>query len=66
MKLGELIVQRRKKKGMTLRELSRVSGVSNPTISQIETGWTEDPGFKSVMSLRKALGISLKALVETG
>lgn len=59
MTLGELIAVARECKGWTLRELEKVSGVSNALISQIETGKVRDPGFTTVVRLVDALGLSL-------
>jgi len=57
--LCELIGIARECKGWTLRDLEKASGVSNPLISQIETGKVRDPGFTTVVRLCDALGISL-------
>ena len=59
MRLGELIGVAREVKGWTLRDLEKASGVSNPLISQIETGKVKDPGFSTVIRLVDALGITL-------
>ena len=59
MRLGELIGVARECKGWTLRDLEQVSGVSNPLISQIETGKIKDPGFSTVIRLVDALGVTL-------
>jgi transcriptional regulator with XRE-family HTH domain len=65
MRLGKLIAIGRDFKGWTLRDLERESGVSNPLISQIETGKTKDPGFATVVRLCKALGISIERAAQT-
>lgn len=59
MRLGELIAVARECKGWSLRDLERVSGISNALISQIETGKVKDPGFATVVSLIDALGLTL-------
>jgi transcriptional regulator with XRE-family HTH domain len=59
MRLGELIAVARECKGWTLCDLEKASGVSNPLISQIETGKVRDPGFTTVVRLVDALGLSL-------
>lgn len=64
MKLGELISLSRELKRMTLRDLESRSGVSNPLISQIESGKVKDPGFRTVCKLADALNLSLKRLAE--
>ncbi len=65
MKLGELISLSRELKKMSLRDLEQKTGVSNPLISQIETGKVKDPGFRTVCKLAAALGLTLKRLSET-
>ncbi|RUV82293.1 helix-turn-helix domain-containing protein [Mesorhizobium sp. M1A.F.Ca.IN.020.06.1.1] len=60
MTIGELISIARECKGWTLRDLEKASGVSNPLISQIETGKVRDPGFTTVVRLMDALGLSLE------
>jgi transcriptional regulator with XRE-family HTH domain len=59
MTLGELISVARECKGWSQRDLEKASGVSNPLISQIETGKVRDPGFTTVVRLVDALGLSL-------
>jgi transcriptional regulator with XRE-family HTH domain len=59
MRLGELIAVARECKGWSLRDLEKVSGVSNALISQIETGKVKDPGFSTVIMLVDALGVSI-------
>lgn len=62
--LGELIGIARECKGWSLRELEKRSGVSNPLISQIETGKIKDPGFETVVRLIDALGVTLDRAAE--
>lgn len=57
--LGKFLRAAREKKGWTLRELAAKSGVSNPLISQIETGHTKDPGFRTIIKLVDALGVTI-------
>lgn len=59
MRLGELIGIARELKGYSLRELEQKSGVSNPLISQIETGKVIDPGFSTVVRIVDALGFDI-------
>lgn len=65
MKMGELLALARDLKGMTLRDLERVSGVSNALISQIETGKVKEPGFSTVVRIADALGLSLERVAAT-
>ena len=62
MRIGEEFAAARERKGWTLRELEKRSGVSNALISQIETGWVNNPTWRTVVSLAKTLGLSLKQL----
>lgn len=66
MNLGELIGIARECKGWTLRELEEKSGVSNPLISQIETGKIKDPGFSTIIRLVDALGLSWERVIKAG
>lgn len=65
MRLGELIAIARECKGWTLRDLEKVSGVSNALISQIETNKVKDPGFKTVVRIVDALGILIERAAAT-
>jgi transcriptional regulator with XRE-family HTH domain len=65
MKLHELIALSRELKGLTLRELEKQTGVSNAVLSQIETGKVQEPGFRNVVKIARALGISLDRLAAT-
>lgn len=59
LRLGEIFALIRESKGLTIRKLESMSGVSNALISQIETGKIADPGFSTVIRISRALGISL-------
>ena len=63
--LGDLFALSRELKGWTLRDLERATGVSNPLISQIETGKVKDPGFSTVVKISGALGLSLERVART-
>lgn len=65
MKLHEAIAYARECKGLTLRALERRTGISNALLSQIETGHIQEPSFRNIVKISKALGISLKRLAET-
>lgn len=65
MMLGELIAIERKRKGWSLRDLERSSGVSDAQIWQVETLKVRDPGFSTVIRLIDALGISLDRAAGT-
>ncbi len=59
-----IIEQKRTEKGMSQIALSRLSGVKQSVISDIENGKTRNPGIETVLSLAKALGCSLNDLVR--
>jgi transcriptional regulator with XRE-family HTH domain len=63
--LGELLSVARECKGMSLRDLENVSGVSNALLSQIETGKVKSPGFWTMVAISRALGISLERMSKT-
>lgn len=65
MTLGQMIFDARLKRGLSLRGLEALSGISNPLIHQIEHGRVRDPGFRTVTRLAKALRIPLNRLAET-
>lgn len=58
-----IIEQKRTEKGMSQVALSRLSGVKQSVISDIENGKTRNPGIETVLSLAKALGCSLNDLL---
>ena len=58
-----IIEQKRKEKGMSQVALSRLSGVKQSVISDIESGKTKNPGIGTVLFIAKALGCSLNELV---
>lgn len=64
MRMNELIALSRELKGMTLRDLEGKSGVSNALISQIETGHVKEPGFRTMVKIADALGLSLRRLAD--
>jgi transcriptional regulator with XRE-family HTH domain len=64
MKLHALIALSRELKGKTLRQLEKETGLSNAVLSQIETGKVKEPGFRSVVKIARALGLSLDRLAD--
>lgn len=49
--------QLRREKGVTMSELSRLSGVSRTYISELESGKANDPSVAVLTSLAEALGV---------
>jgi len=64
--LGEYIRDQRKMAEISLRQLARLAGVSNPYLSQIERGLRR-PSAEILQQIAKALRISAEALyVQAG
>jgi transcriptional regulator with XRE-family HTH domain len=61
-RLGTALRAARNARGFTLRDLERLTGMSQSQISQIETGYRADPSFSTVSKIAKALGVSLDGL----
>jgi transcriptional regulator with XRE-family HTH domain len=62
---GETLKELRIKAGMTQKQLSEASGLSQNGISQLENG-NRDPVWSAVQSLARALGVSSEALRDDG
>lgn len=63
--IGPLLQHRRKERGLTLQQLSALSGVSKSMLSQIERG-EANPTFAVLWSLTRGLGIDFVALLGEG
>ena len=59
--VGELIADRRRAAELTLRQLARTAGVSNPYLSQIERG-LRTPSAEILQQIARGLRISAEAL----
>lgn len=62
-KIGSRIRSRRKRLGLSLEDLSRLSGSTVPTLSNIERG-TRDVKLSTLVSLSLALRIELPVLFQ--
>jgi transcriptional regulator with XRE-family HTH domain len=56
-KIASTLKAAREKKGWSLRETARRSGISAATISKLETGEMENPTFATLAVLSERLGI---------
>lgn len=65
MQIGSLIRKLRTEKGLSLRELAGLTGVSAPTLSQIENGRVS-PNLQTLQKIAQALGTSVIAMLATG
>jgi transcriptional regulator with XRE-family HTH domain len=59
-KIGEEIRNERKKRRLSQEDLSRETGVSRATISQIETGVVLEVGLRKVIRILDYLGLELR------
>ncbi len=61
--LGKLIKQRRNVLGLTIRDLSELTGMSKTNISQIERG-TGNPTYEVLQHIFEYLNLELKVEVK--
>lgn len=61
--LGQRILEVRKKKGITLDELSLRMQISKGNLSDIERG-KRDPRFQTLKAIAEGLGLKLQALIR--
>ncbi|NKI24426.1 helix-turn-helix transcriptional regulator [Paenibacillus dendritiformis] len=64
LSIGELIQCHRYNRGMTLAQLSELTGIHKGTISKIENGDVKRPEYKTIRPLADTLQIPLETLVE--
>ena len=64
MSLGRNLKELRQKQSLNQKDLSDRSGVSQATISRIETGQVRQPGSSALKSLADALGVSTDSLMD--
>jgi HTH-type transcriptional regulator, competence development regulator len=63
-KLGKVLRDARKAKGLSLRQLEADVGVSNAHLSQLETGVIEKPSMALLFSLSEALDLDYANLLD--
>lgn len=61
--IGWYVKEKRIKKGISARELSRRSGISQPYLSQLENGKNKNPSVDVLNKLAKGLGITNSTLM---
>ncbi|MDU5145772.1 MAG: helix-turn-helix domain-containing protein [Paenibacillus dendritiformis] len=64
LSIGELIQCYRRNRGMTLTQLSELTGIHKGTISKIENGDVKRPQYKTIRPLAETLQIPLETWVE--
>lgn len=62
--LGELLSKARKKKGWSLRDVERETGIRNAHLSQIEQGTIERPDPNILLSLSGLYGLDFRRLLR--
>ena len=63
-KLGHLLKEARERKGVTLRAVQDTTGVSNPYLSQIESGKVQHPSPSVLNKLATLYGISYASVMK--
>jgi len=58
------IIQARKERGITQKELSIMSGVSYSTMTKLESGIIKSPSFAAIYKIIKALDMTFDELIE--
>jgi len=62
--LGELVKKKRLEKGLSLRQLSKISGVSLGRLGDIERGDTKNPKLKTLQKIAEALEIPSDQIIK--
>jgi transcriptional regulator with XRE-family HTH domain len=62
--LGSRIKLLRKSKGWSLRQVERLTGISNAHLSMIERGLIKDPGVFKVWTLAKLFNVTVDDLIK--
>lgn len=57
--IGKAVRAAREARGLTLRQVAKVVGMSAPQLSSLESGRPGNPGWATVVRLARALGMSL-------
>lgn len=64
MELHEILTARRNSIGMSLGDLSKISGVPKGSVDKIMSGASKNPGITPLMAITHALGLTLDELDE--
>ena len=59
--IGQLIAERRRARGLTLRELAAAAGVGRSTLAALEAGKVAELGFAKISRLCDAVDLTLEA-----
>ncbi|GIO01064.1 helix-turn-helix domain-containing protein [Brevibacillus laterosporus] len=62
--LGELVKEKREELGVSLSEVSRITGISKGVISKIENGETKRPELRTLKPIADVLNIPYEEIIE--
>lgn len=63
MRIGEIVKERREKKGLNQTELADLAGIKQATISRLESGKNENVTIENLRAIAIALNCSLVSLL---
>ena len=63
MSIAERVRQLREKKGMTQKQLAEASGITQASMSRIESGIVKQPRHEALKGLAVALGVTVDYLI---
>ena len=63
LSLARKLKDLRESRGISLRDLASATAISNPYLSQLETGKIENPGVFTLVKLAEFYGVKLEWLV---
>lgn len=64
MNIAQKIIDARQKSNISVYELSKISGITQVHIHQIEKGITKNPGVVTLYKLAKALNTTIEELIN--
>lgn len=62
--IADNVRKARKKKGLSQDKLAREAGVAYNTVVKIESGENKNPTIETLLSIAKALGVSVDELIK--
>ncbi|SDY53473.1 Helix-turn-helix [Evansella caseinilytica] len=62
--IGDIIRQKRKERGISLSELSRMTGVSKSYLSYIERGMKKNPSIEVTKRILKTLNLPITVITS--
>ncbi len=63
-KISQIVKTLRAERELSQTDLSRLSGLSQSAIAQIETGARSSPTLRTLLALAKAFGVDLEIFLE--